>query len=89
MKLFPLINLFYFILFSPWSGLLNARRNTGTRLTGDEVTPADVTVHSHLSVRHDGRPTGKVRKFSGAKFEVMLSKTWDDGKTFMFEVLKS
>ena len=86
MKLFPLI-LFYFIFFL--RGLLNARQDTGTRLTGDEVTPADVTVHSHLSVRHDGRPTEKVRKFSGAKFEVMLSKTWDDGKTFMFEVLKS
>ena len=67
----------------------NAKRDTGTRLTGDEVTPADVTVHSHLSVRHDGRPTRKVRKFFGAKFEFMLSKTWDDGKTLIFEVIKS
>lgn len=88
MKLFPLI-LFYLIFFSVvWPNAKNAKRDTGTRLTGDEVTPADVTVHN-LSVLHDGRPTRKVRKFSGAKFEVMLSKTWDDGKTFMFEVLKS
>ena len=87
MKSFPLI-LFYFILFF-LRGL--AKRETGH---WDEVDwgrsyPADVTVHSHLSVRHDGRPTRKVRKFSGAKFEFVLSKTWDDGKTFMFEVLKS
>ena len=84
MKLFPLILFYFFSVDWP-----NATRDTGKRLTGDEVTPADVTVHSHLSVRHDGRPTRKVRKFSGAKFEFVLSKTWDDGKTFIFEVIKS
>ena len=49
-----------------------------------------VTTHSFVSfVRHDVGPRRKVKKFSGAKFENLLSKTWDEGKTFMFEVIKS